>query len=343
MHNNIVELVKSQISPFVIPRLDRGIQYFQLLIDSRPRIKYGAGSNSGNDVFGTFYEFIKIKSPSLLIAAVSTILVLSSCTYDKEFERANNRMSDLNTRIAGVEENLDDRLNTINTHQAEMLVELESIKQSIKELSNRVEDNERLIQHSYEKELSEQDSSKIQLSELAGVSQKIDLIENYLKLHHEYLGLEPMEMPEGPSEDLTRAEDFPEDMTEGTENKPRDKALYDTSLALFNNRQYSRAVNGFKTLLEEFPKSDLADNAQFWIGESFMALKQYDMAIRAFQDVIEKYPKENKTPNAMYRQAIAWLEIGDKTSAEIILKNIIKQYPGSNEAKLAQKKLGAIK
>jgi len=95
--------------------------------------------------------------------------------------------------------------------------------------------------------------------------------------------------------------------------------------------------------LDTYPKSDLADNAQFWIGECFMGLKQYEHAILEFNKVIKNYPKENKVPNAMYRQAIAMQKIDEATGAKIVLKNLIKTYPNSPEAADAKKKLSSMK
>jgi tol-pal system protein YbgF len=277
------------------------------------------------------------------VIALLVILLMTSCVYDEEFSRANSRISDLNMKVTNIQENYDDKLNSISSNQAEILVEIESIKQSIKDLANRVEDNEHVIRYSFEKDLSEQDSIKAKLSQLAEISAKIDNLEKFVKQHHEYLGLGQMEMPEGTLEDRIGVGNISREETEGTANRSRDIFLYEKALSLFNDKKYSRSLDGFKIFLEEFPKSDLADNAQFWIGECFMALNQYDQAILAYQEVIKKYPKENKVPNAMLRQAIAWLEIGEKTSSEILLKNIIKQYPDSNEAKLARKKLDSMK
>lgn len=281
--------------------------------------------------------------PLLCIISFLVILLMTSCVYDKEFSRANSRISDLNMKVTGIRENINDKLDSISTNQAAILVEIEGIKESIKDLANRVEDNEHVIKYNVEKDLSEQDAIHAELSKISEISSKIDKLENLVKQHHEYLGLEPMELLEMPLEDLMKIEDIPGNETEETENKPRDAYLYETARSLFNNKQYSRAIDGFRMFLDEFSKSDLADNAHFWIGECFMALKQYDQAILAYQEVITKYPKGNKVPNAMRRQAIAWLEIGDKTSSEILLKRVIKEYPDSSEAKLAQKKLDSIK
>jgi tol-pal system protein YbgF len=127
--------------------------------------------------------------------------------------------------------------------------------------------------------------------------------------------------------------------------KPKSKELelYDNSLVYFKERKFHQAMDGFKNLLKTYPRSDRADNAQFWIGESYMALNEHELAILAYQEVIKKYPKGNKTPNAMLRQAMAWLKIGEKTSYRILLEEIVKKYPKSTEAKTARKKLKSLR
>ena len=104
--------------------------------------------------------------------------------------------------------------------------------------------------------------------------------------------------------------------------------------------------------MKSYPNSDRGDNAQFWIGECYMALKQYEQAILAYDKVVKNYPKGNKVANAMLREAMAFLELKDqksglpkpdKTSATLLLKMIIKNYPNSSEADIAKKKLDTIK
>jgi tol-pal system protein YbgF len=124
---------------------------------------------------------------------------------------------------------------------------------------------------------------------------------------------------------------------------PPDQKLYDVNMDIYRKEKYEEAIAGFKNFLDEYPKSKLADNAAFWIGESHMALKQYEQAILAFQKVIKKYPKGNKVPNALLRQALAFYELNDKTSAKLLLRKLIKQYPKTNEAKIAKNKLKTMK
>ena len=118
--------------------------------------------------------------------------------------------------------------------------------------------------------------------------------------------------------------------------------LYEYALGLYRQGKYNEAQQTFRSFLDQYPESDRADNAHFWIGEAHMALGEYEQAILAYQNVIKDYPKGNKVANAMLRQAVAFLEIDDKTSARLLLKKIVKEHPGTNEAELARKKLEAL-
>ncbi|MBU1163265.1 MAG: tol-pal system protein YbgF, partial [Proteobacteria bacterium] len=96
---------------------------------------------------------------------------------------------------------------------------------------------------------------------------------------------------------------------------------------------------GFKDLINKFPKSVHADNAQFWIGDSYYSEKWYEKAILEYQKVIEEYPKGNKVPASLLKQGFAFLNLGDKANARLILQELVNKYPKSNEAKIATKKL----
>jgi len=265
---------------------------------------------------------------------------ISSCAYDKQFAYTEDQISNLNRKTTSLQEEIDEKLISINANQAQMTVAINQLKDDIRDLSGRVEDNEYLIKNAIEKDLTKQDAI---LADLA----KLDEMERALKQQQEYLGLEPFDAEEeqqGDQADVDAPVPDQEDMVEDIEGdqKSKEGIIYDSALLLYREEDYVLALEGFKEFLNAYPKSDLADNAQFWTGECFMALEQYEQAILAYQDVIKNYPKGNKVPNAMLRQAIAFLEINDKTSAKLLLQKLIKQFPDSIEANVAQIKLKTI-
>ncbi|MBU0768749.1 MAG: tol-pal system protein YbgF, partial [Proteobacteria bacterium] len=108
--------------------------------------------------------------------------------------------------------------------------------------------------------------------------------------------------------------------------------LYRSVKKLYDQGDLKTAREGFQKLLKEFPKSKNADNAQFWIGESYYREKWYEKAILEYQKVIEKYPKGDKVTASLLKQGFAFFNLEDKSNAHLVLSELIEKYPESNEA-----------
>ena len=281
---------------------------------------------------------------------VSALLVLPSCVYDREMTILNDEINALNRRVTQLQENmnttlttdLEARLDQIRTNQKTVRLEIDELRSEVKDLTSRTEDNEHVIKRTVERDLGEQDALK---TTVENMSRRIAVLEAEVKRHQEYLGLEPVVSAVVPEEREVSEKEEPAPLPVEATVDPRaqEQGLYDKSLTAYKEGRYETAMDGFKDFLKRYPKSDRADNAQFWIGESHMALKQYEQAILAYQKVIKNYPKGNKVPNALLRQSLAFWEIKDRTSARLLLKKIIQKYPKSNEAKIAQKRLQTMK
>lgn len=99
----------------------------------------------------------------------------------------------------------------------------------------------------------------------------------------------------------------------------------------------------FENFINKYPDSKNADNARFWIADSYYAEKWYEKAILEYQKVLELYPDSNKTAAARLKQGYSFAELGETANARLILKELIKRHPDSNEAKYAGKKLKSLK
>jgi tol-pal system protein YbgF len=115
--------------------------------------------------------------------------------------------------------------------------------------------------------------------------------------------------------------------------------IYKPAKGAFDAGKNEEARRGFAKLIEKFPKSQHADNAQFWIGETYYQEKWFEKAILEYQKVIENYPKGNKVPAALLKQGLAFQKIGDTANARLILKELIKKYPQTSEGSIAKQKL----
>lgn len=227
-------------------------------------------------------------------------------------------------------EDWDARLKAIRGNLAEVMAETERIKEDLGALSGKVEENTHLAKHMIERDTTQEDMMRAGVADL---KTKVEELEKSIKDVKAYLGLVPGFAQKGVKTDegKTLAPISPEN------------ARYEASLAAYKGGKLEEALDGFRDFIKAYPQSDLADNAQFWIGECHMALNQYEQAILAYQEVIKRYPKGNKVPSAMLRQALAFQAIKDNTSAKLLLKKIIKNYPDSNEASIAKTKLNSMK
>lgn len=119
--------------------------------------------------------------------------------------------------------------------------------------------------------------------------------------------------------------------------------LYDAAYQDFVKGQYQLAQQGFAQYLQLLPESELADNAQYWIGECYYSQKKYGEAIQAFQTVITKYPEGEKTPAAMLKLGYAQIASNQTKAGQESLEKLVKRFPQSNEAKLARSRLQELK
>ncbi len=121
--------------------------------------------------------------------------------------------------------------------------------------------------------------------------------------------------------------------------KLTDTEMYDAAKQALDRGEYEIAREKFQALLAAHPASDNADNAQFWIGESYYRENWYEKAIMEYQKVIENYPDGNKVPASLLKQGLAFYNLDEKANARLILQEMISRYPDSNEAKIARDKL----
>ena len=120
------------------------------------------------------------------------------------------------------------------------------------------------------------------------------------------------------------------------------KQVYEASLAKFKKGDLAAAQRGFTDFLAQYPASELAPNAQYWLGECYYGKRDYRRAIEAFDLVKQAYPRSEKVPAAMLKQSFAYLEVKDRARAATLLKEIRESYPKSPEAGRAGAKLAQL-
>ncbi|HEX6435915.1 MAG TPA: tol-pal system protein YbgF [Candidatus Binatia bacterium] len=117
---------------------------------------------------------------------------------------------------------------------------------------------------------------------------------------------------------------------------------YEVAWRALEKKDYRLAITRFKEFLQKHPKSKLANQAQYWIGESHYALREFDQAILEFDAVRSRYPQADKVPAALLKQGFAFAELGEKVNARLILQEVVEKYAQSPEAVQAKQKLRSL-
>ena len=121
------------------------------------------------------------------------------------------------------------------------------------------------------------------------------------------------------------------------------RSAYERAFNLLKQKRYDLAITSFQAFLETYPYASYADNAQYWLGEANYANKKYEVALAEFQKVLSKYPNSPKRADAMLKIGYTYAELGNKKMAMHTLNTIVSSYPGSTAAKLAEKRIKALR
>lgn len=119
--------------------------------------------------------------------------------------------------------------------------------------------------------------------------------------------------------------------------------MYETAYADYAGGQWTLAIEGFQNYIKSFPRSEQADDAQYWIGDTYFLDKKYRDAIAAYDMVIKNYPTSNKLPEAYYKRGLAYENLGQTDQARASFDFAAKTYPDTDAGKLAKQSLDRLK
>ena len=103
--------------------------------------------------------------------------------------------------------------------------------------------------------------------------------------------------------------------------------------------RYDQAAKSFQKFLGEYPTGKFADNAQYWLGESYYVTRNFDNALREFNTLVSDHPDSQKVTHALLKIGYIHDELGQKEKAREILTALTNNYPQSTAAGLAAKRL----
>lgn len=252
----------------------------------------------------------------------------------RELGKINQDMSQVKETISSQVEGLartrkDDDM-ALREQYAGLAAQLQGLRGETQLLSGRLEEMEYLLKQKLkgfeENQLKNQERMDRLATDVAAVQKRIDIIDQYLNLE----GAQKQ-----PATDVSAS-------AAAAAKPASDDALYNDAKKAFDDGNYDASRQRFGELIAAYPQSQHADNAQFWIGETYYREKWYEKAILEYQKVIENYPSGNKVPGALLKQGLSFLNIAETNNARLVFKELVAKHPGTNEASIAKQKLESL-
>jgi len=164
-----------------------------------------------------------------------------------------------------------------------------------------------------------------------------------------------LETPAPPLMEELDLEDEPESESGSSDSRGTDNAkrrgpavtpdaqrLYDQGYTLYHRGRYLDAETTFRRFLGSHGDTDLADNAQYWIGEARYARGDLRGALSAFRETVERYPDGNKVPDALVKAGQALEALGDVEGARETYSEVLRRFAESPAASVAREHLSRL-
>jgi len=120
---------------------------------------------------------------------------------------------------------------------------------------------------------------------------------------------------------------------------PPPDVLYNNALRDYNGGNADLAKQEFSDYVKNYPNTDLAGNAYFYLAEMDFKAGNYPQAVRAYDQVLQSFPDGTKAASAELKKGFALIESGQKDAGITTLRHVVQRYPRSNEALQAKDRL----
>ena len=286
-----------------------------------------------------------------ILNSLVCLFLLSGCVSQNELTSLDTRLNELEIRNAESQQksqqlksglaNREDEEQALRHQAASLRAKMEALNDEMRTLTGRLEE----IQYQLNRQTQvDAESVKVKEDKIDRLAKTAKSNDDRIYRIEQYLNFEPSKQipAAGKPAEKSTAKTAPAPADSVKQELPEDE-IYRMAKQAFDQGDSDAARKKFQELIQRYPKSERADNAQFWIGEIYYREKWYEKAILEYQKVIEKYPKGNKVPASLLKQGFAFYNLGDKSNSRLILEELIKKYPKSSEAKIAKDKVKDLK
>jgi tol-pal system protein YbgF len=258
------------------------------------------------------------------------VSVMPSCLFgeSKEIIRLQADMSLLQQQVRDLQKSFDQQGAVLKTLVEQLAEQISTLKKSVEEVKGSNQQTQASV------------GAKIESvnSQFSAVNSSLDLLLDRISKLSQQIAetkakVEVLDQPQQANQGVA---------SPARTGPPSPEELYNSAYGDFLKGSYDLSRQGFEEYLKNYPDTELSDNAQYWIGESYYVQRKFPDAVKAFDKVLQDYPKGDKGPAASLKKAYSLLESKNTEAGIRELRLLIGKYPGSDSAQLAKDRLNSL-
>ena len=121
-----------------------------------------------------------------------------------------------------------------------------------------------------------------------------------------------------------------------------EQQAYESAFELLKQSRYQDAITEFDALVNTWPRSELADDALYWMSEANYVNREFEAALNGFRRIVEGYPESSRLPEAMLKVGYIQYDIGAYDQAAQTFQDILARFPGHQVTVSAETRLRRI-
>jgi hypothetical protein len=117
---------------------------------------------------------------------------------------------------------------------------------------------------------------------------------------------------------------------------------FNKAIALFREKDYSRAETAFRDVLARHPQSLVAGEAAYHLAMCHFLRKDWDKAIAALDYCLKEFPDASRRAEVLYHKGLCLRDSGRREAAARVFEAVRREHPAEVWSKFAGERLGEM-
>lgn len=223
---------------------------------------------------------------------------------EAERQALTQSVGEARAKVAELEQLIEQATAVVTRNSADLGLEVQNLREQIARLEGRIAELDNELQQTKTQVQDQQEALQKQKQAAAGGAGEVSL--------------EPDDIPQGRTEHFAAA------------------------YRAFQNEDWARSRALFRAYVQQHRDDDQADNAQYWIGVSYLRQGRPATALGELRTVLSDWPRGDAVDETLLDMADAFYELHACTDARNALEALIRSHPRSPLVTRARAKLREI-